>query len=292
LGYRPRQTGPRNSRGTMEKTKPKGKIQKRETARGRIYEQEVLNSSRIIDKAVEGMRSLGNQRFVLPPFSEHFERWFLSLETILSDFRSSPAVTVDDQFLEESNRVLSDTRSILKDTRKREDSNREIMVAQLDARSLLLRAERDFTTELQKLENEEVDKTGPLSNELKSLNEKLKSIIRMKAGFLRGISKEEKTRREAQIKQRLEIAETELKELTISFKVRQEALRIEYEKRRKELLAQIEKQRQAESPETSVEVDPTVNTRRSTCNALIEAIRKLAERNTHANLQQTSSQHV
>ena len=281
MGYRPRPTMSRSSRRRSEKAKPKSGIQKTKIAHGPGYEQqEAPTSVRVLDKALGALRSLGNQRFGLPPFSEHFERWFLTLQTLLSDFRSNPVVSVDDQFLEECNKVLSDTEAVLKEGRIREASHREMMLSQLEAKNLLLQAEREYTAKAKQLANQEEEAVGPLSSKVKSLKEQLESIAQMKAGFFRGISKEEKAHREAEAKQKLDAAERELKEIAQSFQVKRETFKNEYERRRHQLLAQIEGQQgEPENLGSNMEVDTTVETRREVCNALIAAVHTLAERN-------------
>lgn len=280
MGYRPRPITTKSSRGRTEKAKPKSRIQKTKMARGAGYEEEAPTSAQVFDKALNALRSLGNQRFGLPPFSEHFERWFLTLQTLFSDFRSNPVVSVDDQFLEECNKVLSDMEAVVKESRIREASHREMMLAQLEAKNLLLQAERECTAKAKQLANQEEESAGPLSRKVESLKEQLLSIAQMKAGFFRGISREEKARREAEAKQKLDAAERELEEIAKSFQVKRETFKNEYEGRRQQLLAQIGGQQgEPDNLESNMEVDTTVETRREACNALIAAIRTLAERN-------------
>ena len=279
LGYRQTPTIRRSSRPRMERTKPKARNKKTKTPHG-FDPKEMTNSTQVLDKTIDALQNLGNQKFALPPFDEHFEHWFQTLQTILSDLGSNPTATLDDQFLEERNKVLSDTESALKESRMREASSRETIVARLDAENRLLQMEREHQTDSKQLAAQEKEAVEPLAERIGSLKEQLQSITRIKAGFLRGISKEEKSRRESEAKLRLDAAENELKKLTQSFQDRRMALGNKHEEKENEILAKMnQQQKEAESLAASSEVDMTAEARRIACSTLITAIRALGERN-------------
>ncbi len=271
----------------MERTKSKARNKKTKTPHD-FEPKEMTNSTQVLDKTIDALRNLGNQKFALPPFDEHFERWFQTLQTILSDLSSDSAATLDDQFLEERNKVLSDTESVLKENRIREASSRETIVARLNAENRLLQMEREHETDSKRLTAQEKEAVEPLAKRIQSLGEQLQSITRIKSGFFRGISKEEKSRREFEAKLRLDTAENELKKLTQSFQDRRVALGNKHEEKKNEILAQMNRQqKEAESLAASPEADTTAEVRHTACNSLITAIQMLSERNIRTYPQKT-----
>lgn len=270
----------RSIRGRVEKAKPKRRSQRTSSFHGRDYRQEEpTTSAEAFGKVMDGLRILENQRFALPPFSEHFERWFLSLQTLLSDLRSNPAVIVDDQFLEQYFKVVSEIECALKEAKTKEYSDREKELAVFELNNLLSKTDREYASAAKQLADQEKEATEPLSTKVKSLKERLESIALVKTGFLRGLSRKSKTSIEAGVRQELEDSEKKLREIVSSFHIKQEASRKEYEEIRNRLLAQISWQRESER---DLEVDTTVEARHRACQALISAVHALAERNSTA----------
>ena len=287
MGYRPTPTIRRSSRPKMERTKPKARNKKTKTNPD-FEQEEMTNSTHALDKTIDILRNLGNQKFALPPFDEHFERWFQTLQTILSDLSSNPIATLDDQFLEERNKILSDTESVLKETRTREASSRETIVARLNAEDHLLQLEREHETDSKRLAAQEKEAVEPLAKSIRSLAEQLQSIAGTRAGFLRGISKEEKSRKESEAKLKLDTAENELKRLTQSFQDRRVALGNKHEEKKNEILTQMNRQqKEDQSPGASPEADITAEVRHTACDSLIAAIQMLSERNARTYPQKT-----
>ncbi len=279
MGYRPIPTIRKSPRRRTERTKPKGGNKRSRLPRG-PEQEEMMNSTQVLEKTIDALRNLGNQKFALPPFDEHFKRWFQTLQTILSDLSAHPTAALDDQFLEEGNKILSDLESTIRERRMKEASSRETAVARLDSENRLLQIEREHEKNEKLLEAHEKEAIDPLTKSIQSLKEQGESLARIKTGFFRGISKEEKSRRESEVRLRLDAIENELKVLTQSFEDRRAALEKKHEQERAEILTYLNPQRrEAESHEVSSDVDTTADTRRTACDTLITAIQALVERN-------------
>ena len=285
MGYQPRARAPREFGKRSEKARPKTKAEKRRASG--IYsvgEEHIPSRDEVFNRTLNGLHHLGTQRFAVPPFHEHFDRWLLSLRTILSEFESSESVTLDDQFREQYGQVLSDIELDLKQRRLREASREEAIrkVSQsiIEARSALAQAEREYAAKTKEFAGQRERAVKPVAGRAGKIREELKRIIGMRAGFLRGISKRAKAQKEAEATERLDSAKRELEKIERTFATEQQKLRQEHSKRKRLLLEQIaDHQKEIESLDTSSRIDDSVDARRAACDALIDAVKALAQRN-------------
>lgn len=282
MGYHPRT--PRDFGRRPRKVMPKTKSGKRRPSSGYGLEEEhVLTPRETVDRILNSLTRLGSQRFAVAPFYEHFDRWLLNLRTVLSELESNPAITVDDQFARECSQVLSDIELTLKERRvdeaSREEAIRRSNQALLDARSVLAQTEREYVTKAKKLAGRKERVVKPVATKVGRLGKELNRIAKMRAGFLRGISKKTKAQKEAEASQRLDSTKSELTEIEQSFATEQEELRDEYKRRKQEILEQIAKhQKEIAEFEARSQTDDAVDARRAACGALINAVNGLFQR--------------
>lgn len=156
MGYQSRTGTPRNLGGRPDKARPKTKRQKRRTKGGYpLEEKHAPTLQEVIERTLNGLHNLGNQRFGLPPFHEHLDRWLMNLKGVLSEFGSNPTIKVDDQFVKERTRILSDIESDLKGERLKEASGGEAIRNLSDARAVLERIEGEYAAKLKGIEGRE-----------------------------------------------------------------------------------------------------------------------------------------
>lgn len=100
MGFQPRSKTPRGF------SRPKRAKSKTRSKKPRLIEtysekRSVPSQEEVVSRTLNSLRSLGDQIFASAPFSEHFDRWLMNLQTVLTDLESSQVVTLDDQFREE-----------------------------------------------------------------------------------------------------------------------------------------------------------------------------------------------
>ena len=270
----------RRTRRSKLQTKPG----KRGTGSGyQLEEEHTITAAEIVDRTLNSLSRLGNQRFAVAPFHEHYDRWLLSVRNVVSEFKASPAVTVDDYFNEESLRVLSDIELTLKDRRAKETSNDEAVRKAnhnlLDTNSLLTHAEREYTVKINELTAKREHAIKPVATNLGKLREELNRIVGMRAGFLRGISKRAKAQKTNEAAQKLDHTKLELVTIEQSFASEQKKLRDEHERRRRQILRQIANyQKEIENLESGRQIDDALDARRAACDALINAVNAFLQR--------------
>jgi hypothetical protein len=259
-----------------EKAKAKSRGQKRRSGGSYVSEEDhVLTSEEVVDRTLKRLRNLGNQVFALSPFSEHFSRWLVDLRVVLSEFESSPTVSVDDQFLKERSQILSNVELELEKRRSEEASCDEAVKSLSDNRILLERIEGEYTARTRDAEGQKEFEIKRLSSNVDGLREELDRIARMKTGIFRAVSKKAKARKETEATERLNLAQKELASTVQNFAAEQERLRDEYEKKKQHVIEQI---RVEEKEVENQDVDGSLETRQAACEVLINAVNALVER--------------
>lgn len=263
-----------------EKTKARATGQKRRSSGSYVLEENnAPNLEEVADRTLNRLRSLGNQRFALSPFNEHFSRWLRNLRDVLSEFESSPAINVDDPFVKERSQILSNVEFELEE-RRREEVSREETVKRLSNsaranRILLERIDKEYTTRMNEIEGRKNREIKRLSANADGLKEELDQIARMKTGIFRAISKKARAQKEAEITQRLNLAQRKLALTLQQFTTEQEGLRDKYDREKQPIIEQIrDQQKEIENQE----IDGSVEARRAACAALLNAVNALLQR--------------
>jgi hypothetical protein len=278
MGYQPRMRSPRGSgRGRgIPHHKAKARRQKRRPDNTRLLEVSPVASYRdVVERTLNGLRSLGRQVFALYPFSEHFSRWLVDVKVVLSEFESSPVISLDDQFVEERSRILSDVEFQLAEKRQSEVATEETARRLSEHRALLEQIEEEYASRAKELELQKADETKRLSSNVDGLRREVDTISGLKTGIFRGLSKKAKAQRIAEATQRLNQAEDELATAKQRFAARQEELGAELEKRKQPVISQVQvEQREIEQGEK----DASLEARQAACEALINSVNALVER--------------
>src|SRR3990172_2166251 len=110
MGYRS-QSGSRRSGQKFQKSqheKAKAKTQK-QPGKSKLMQEErpIVTAQEISEKTINGLKRLGEQRFAVSPFSQYFDDWIINLKEVVSEFESNPAVSVDEAFVKERERVTA-----------------------------------------------------------------------------------------------------------------------------------------------------------------------------------------
>ena len=281
MGYRPRIKSPRTSgRGnrTSRHKKAKAKGRKHRSIGSSIWEEShVATTEEVVDRTLKRLHTLGSQRFASSPFSEHFGRWLLNLRDVMSEFESSPTISVDDEFVKERSQILSNVEFELEERSRKEASLEGSIKSLSDSKILLERIEKEYAIRAREIEGRKNSEVKRLHSGIDGLRGELDDIARIKTGFFRAFSKKAKAQKEAEVTQRLNAAQSEL-ELTVqNFAAEQERLRGEYERKKQPVIEQI---RDYQKEIENLETDGSIKDRRVACEALVNAVNALLQRKT------------
>mgnify|MGYP002153768756 CR=1 FL=1 len=207
------------------------------------------------------------------------------MRAVMSEFESGETVTIDNQFTEECSRVVSEIEARLQERRvrelSREEAIRTINQNLMDARSDLARMEREHAAKIKEIAALRERRVKPVASNLSKLKEELNRIVRMRAGFLRGISKKAKAEKQAAATRKLESTEREMEEVERSFAVEQQRFQEQHKASRRQVLKRIQEYvNELENLETGSCLDDAVEIRRAACDRLANAVDALLSRTT------------
>jgi hypothetical protein len=284
MGYQQRARTPRDFGRRPGRSKPQTKLGKRGTGGGyQLEEEHVITAAEIVDRTLNSLSRLGSQRFAVAPFHEHYDRWLLSVRNVVSEFEASPAVAIDDHFKDDYSRILEDIELALTDRRVKEVSNdeavRRVNHNLLGAKSLLAQTDREYAVKKSEIAAKRERAVKPLATNLGRFREELSRVVRMRAGFLRGISKKAKAQKTNEAAQKLDHTKRELATIEQSFATEQKKLRDEHERGRHQILKQIANyQKEIENLEAGTQNDDALDARHAACDALINAVNAFLQR--------------
>ena len=118
MGSEPRMRGRRFLRPASKKSSRKV----REPTNSHSYvTTEDEDPTQVTIGVLNAIDHLGNQRFALPPFADHFQRWFKDLQSLLSEFQTKIPQAVNENLRKEITENMNDIRNILTERTKVEN---------------------------------------------------------------------------------------------------------------------------------------------------------------------------
>lgn len=274
MSYEPRSRGIRPRRLATKKPASKdGKGRESEEVEFAYKENVPVNLQEVSARVINALDHLGNQRFGMPPFSEHFRRWMLDVESLLNDFRSSLPDAAN-SFGTSVDQVVSSIRTEL-DARIKAEENLSNKISEL------LRQLADNERELTDLESEqrtkvhEAKRTGEksmekLRGEIDELDAQRLKLLRQKPKFLERFFGGAKTKVESSSRS-LHSKRKDLMTSEASLRKRIAALRSNYEEKRKPLTEHQAELRERLTELRSTTMDDALEVRKLAC----EQIRRI-----------------
>jgi len=283
MGYRPQPRTPRDFVRRSEKARQKKSDKERASGSHVFSEERVLSGKEVFDRTLNTLSRLGDQRFPIPPFYEHFDQWLLRLRTVLSEFGSNPLISVDEQFTGQCLQVLSDIERDLKESREREVSReggiRGINQNLLDARNLLARTEREYATKKKEIGDREKRTLKSAAGKVEKRGKEQTRIVSSRTGFFKSLFKRVQPRREPEATQSLDSTKRELSKIEQSFADEQKKLQNEYDRKKKEIMEKIsDHEKEIQDLEANTPIDDAVGLRQEACKVLIDAVNALLSR--------------
>jgi vacuolar-type H+-ATPase subunit I/STV1 len=278
MGYRPQIRSSQSGRGHQkaQRKKAKGKAPKHQV--GGKYtpaETQAIPAREVAEKTLRRLGGLGNQKFALSPFSDYFDDWLVNLKEVMSEFESNQAINVDDDFVKEQTRTLTNIAHELDARRSEEAALREATKSLADNNHLLVEMDAEYAKATRELASRRNSEIQLLTRKVHDLEEELDRVGHMKTSIFSPFSKKAKAQREAEATRKLDSAKSELESVVHSFTVEQEKLHDEYEKRKQEI---IEKVRSLEKEVEKLETDGSLEVRRAACEALANAVNAFLQR--------------
>jgi hypothetical protein len=279
MSYRPQTRSSRNFRHGYQKSlheKTKAKRAKHQS-RNKLLQEENKTATleEIVEKTITSLRQLGSQVFAVSPFSNYFNDWLVNLKEVVSEFESSRAVSVDEQFTQEGLEIFSRVKLKLEERRREEANLEKESRRRSEANHLLLQIDEEYAAKTREIGPKRNTEIQRLTRNVHNLEEELGRVGRMKTSIFGPFSKKAKAQKEADIGQKLSLAKNELSATVEKFKVEQEKLHDDYEKKKQIIIVEV---RNLEEKIESLEKDNSLEARRETGEALVKAVNGLLQR--------------
>ena len=274
MTYEPRSRGMRSRRIATKKPASKDKRESEESEFA--YEENVpVNPQEVSARAMNALDHLGSQRFGMPPFSEHFRRWMIDIESVLDDFRSSLPDAANEHFDATVARLVSNIRNELNGRINAEEG----LWAKITE---LLRQLADNERELAELESEQRIKVHEakrtteksmkkLRGEIDALDAQRLKLLRQKPKFLERFFGSTKMKVENSSRS-LHSKQNDLLSRRESLEQRIEVLRSDYEEKRKPLTARQAELREKLAELRSTTMDDALEVRKVACEQIHQTI--------------------
>jgi len=281
MSYRPQRnarhgTGRATSKTHHEKSKTK-EHQHRSAERYVIEEDQRPTAEKIVEKTLNRLQSLGNQIFAFSPFSQYFSDWIISLESVISEFESNPAVKLDDWFLNERSRIISIIEQEFSNRRREETVLGEAVRKLAEKNQLQTQRDMEYATASGNLASRRNSENQRLTRVVSELEQEFDQTKQIKANIFSLASRRAKAKKMTDVVSRLESARKELELVDRNFHESQRKLRDEHENEKQVM---IEEKQNLEKQIEGLDIDSSKNDRRIACENLAVAVKALIQRNT------------
>jgi hypothetical protein len=278
MGYQSHVKGSRSTgRGRRAPRREKTKAKEHKHPPVGKYAPETDNvptSEEAVNKTLNTLHNLGNQRFALAPFSEHLNRWLLNLNQAISEFESDPRMSPDNQFTKEYSQIITNIESDLEKTLQKEATATKAIKSLSEDRVLLEQIEKNYSEATLEIQHRKAAESKRLSMNRDLCKEELDHIAQMKTGIVR-MSKKNKAQKEAEATQLVNTAESELASTNERFAEEQEKLKQEYQRKKQPIIERIQ---EYEKEIQNQEIDSTLEGRQAACEALINTVNSFLQR--------------
>jgi len=238
----------------------------------RFYvESSPVDLNQIRSVTVNSLEHLGNQRFALPPYSEHFQRWIKDVTTLLGDFEMKLPEPIEQQLKERIGKTLSEIEIALKELTATEtdvsgrlsDTQQQMAACESEESRL----ESDYKTRTHQTRRRHEQSFERLRREIEALEQERLKRLHARPRFFQKIFHRSETNLEDKADS-LRSKKTALADGRQALTRELELLRIEHETRRNELTEQLSILRAKLEESKKSKLDDALDIRKAACEQL------------------------
>jgi len=274
--YQPRKKSPRDrGRGYGKFLREKISGKHRRTKGENCEEERVLTANEATEITLKRLLTLGNQRFGSSPFSEYFDRWLASVETVLDEFKSHPIIGVDEEFLRECTEVLSNVKLQLENRRRREMTVNVEIEKLADCKRRIQTINNQYAAKAMDIKATKRRELKKLNDTISRLKKEQDTVIKLKTGILHLRSKKKREQKEVDIVQTLTEKQNEVEVATLEFNSKEKLVREEFESKKEPIFEEIKKLQKTIG---DMDIDGSLEERWFACQALTDAVNSFMQR--------------
>ena len=280
MSYEPRTRGMRSRRAATKKPALKEKRTSQENA---FPYQEVIpvDQHEVSSRITNALEHLGSQRFALPPFYEHFQRWMKDVESVLTSFKDSIPEAADKQYEDTVAALMSNIRNELTKRIEGEmalsnqitELQKQLSVHEIEI-SDLEKEQRNRTHEARRGYEKSIDK---IRGEIDALDAQRLKLLRKKPTLLDRILGRSKLKIEGS-SHSLQSKRSDLHGKEEKLKLQLDGLRSNYQEKRKEVSMREEELRQQLLELKNSTLDDGLEIRKNVCEQIRLAVETSLDR--------------
>ena len=280
MSYEPRTRGMRSRRAATKKPALKEKRTSQENA---FPYQEVIpvDQHEVSSRITNALEHLGTQRFALPPFYEHFQRWMKDVESVLTSFKDSIPEAADKQYEDTVAALISNIRTELTKRIEGEmalsnqitELQKQLSVHEIEI-SDLEKEQRNRTHEARRGYEKSIDK---IRDEIDVLDAERLKLLRKKPTLLDRILGRSKLKIEGS-SHSLQSKRSDLHGKEEKLKLQLDGLRSNYQEKRKEVSMREEELRQQLLELKNSTLDDGLEIRKNVCEQIRLAVEASLDR--------------
>jgi hypothetical protein len=282
MSFRPQARGrsaSRQSSKSAREKKAKEKKRKANSVKSSSIQyadvQPEVSPKEFAQKTLAALNRMGNQIFALSPYSQYFDDWLVNLRQAISEFESSPVIRVDEQFVKERQQIFLDVEGVLAEKKLQESNVTGAAKELADNNHLIVETDKLYAEQTRDLSNRRNSEVQRLSNKIRDLEISVASQEELKFRVFQLRAKRRAAEQLAQARKDLVSAKNELELALQSFTAEQEKLHDSYQRKKQELS---DRSDSLHEELEKLEVDTSVDIRKTACATLSDAINKLQSR--------------
>ena len=281
MGFQPRARGKRFGRPVAKKKSARDR--REEVGASMLYlEHDQIDASQVCSVTMNALEHLGNQRFALPPFSEHFQRWMNDIVTLLFDFETQIPEAANQHYRETIDKTIANLQVELNgrtDTEtsisnKLSDAQRQIAKYENE----LAKLDHDYKTRNHEVRRRYEQSFEKLRVEINTLDEERLRILHTKPSLLKKLFR----RSEANLEEKTNVLRSKKNALDDHKRLLNHDLethRLKYENERKQINEKLDAQRAQLEESKDNKLDDALEIRKAACEELrreiVEAVDNL-----------------
>ena len=245
------------------------------------FESSPVDLNQIRSVTVNSLEHLGNQRFALPPYSEHFQRWIKDVATLLTDLQTKLPEPIDQQLKGRIEKTLSEIETTLKDQTATEKdisgrlSNAQRQIAAYENQQSKL--DSDYKIRAHQTRRRYEQSFERMRREIETLEQERLRSLHVKPRFFQKIFH----RSEANLEEKansLRSKKTALAHGRQALARELETERIEYETKRRQIIEQLSILRAKLEESKQSKLDDALEIRKAACEQLRSEVDEAVDR--------------
>jgi len=244
-------------------------------------EREQINPSELSTKVINVLKHLGEQKFALPPYSEHFERWLKDVRGILTELETKLPGLADEQYQSTTQRIIMEIEEGLKKRIELEKTGTETsstLQKQLTATEIeIRRLDSEYNKQYRDVKRRHEKASKELQREIDELGRQRLNFLHKKSGLLDRIFKRSETRLQEKTNS-LQSKKSALGDRNTRLKSESERIRADHATKRERILEEQNKLQTKLAEQREHTHDDALAIRKGTCEELQRAISEAVNR--------------